>query len=204
MVMTLFVWRAIGTGLLLGCLGSYGWGMRRFFSQPVGDTAGMTVIRICGAVFAILHAGALVLTPEIAAGQILMAISLYLLALGLFWWAIRTNSPCPLSAAFSPDAPQHLVDQGPYRFIRHPFYCSYLLTWTAGVVATRSLWLLPTLVVMLVIYIRAAQIEEDKFMRSPLAALYRGYRSRTGLFLPNPFKLLVARRAWRAQELGGN
>jgi protein-S-isoprenylcysteine O-methyltransferase Ste14 len=201
--MTLFVWRAIGTGLLLGCLGSYGWGMRRFFSQPAGDTAGMAAIRICGLVFAVLHAGALVLTPHIAAGQILAAISLYLLALGLFWWAIRTNS-CPLSAAFSPDAPQHLVDQGPYRFIRHPFYCSYLLTWTAGVVATRSLWLLPTLAVMLVIYIRAARMEEDKFMRSPLAGPYRRYRSRTGLFLPNPFKLLVARRAWRAQELEGN
>ncbi len=202
--MTLLVGRSIGAGLLLACLGSYAWGMRRFFAQPAGDTAGMAVIRICGVVFAVLHAGALIFTPDIAAGPLLGAISLYLVAIGLFWWAVETNSPCPLSAAFSPDPPQHLVERGPYRFIRHPFYCSYLLTWTGGVVATRSLWLLPSLAVMLVIYLRAARVEEDKFMRSPLAGLYGRYRSRTGQFLPNPFKLLVARRAWRAGELSGN
>jgi protein-S-isoprenylcysteine O-methyltransferase Ste14 len=204
LIMMLSVWRLIGTGLLLACLGSYAWGMRRFFAQPAGDTAGMAVIRICGAVFAVVHAGALIFTPGIEAGALEAAIALYLAALGLYWWAIRTNSPRPLSAAFSPDTPQHLVERGPYQFIRHPFYCSYLLTWSGGVVATRSLWLLPSLVVMLVIYIWAARAEEDKFMRSPLAGLYRTYRSRTGLFLPNPFKLFVARRAWRAGEVAGS
>ena len=98
--MALFVWRFIGTGLLLASLGSYAWGMRRFFSQPAGDTAGMAVIRICGAVFAVLHAGALVLTPEIAAGPLLGASLLYLIGLTLFWWAIRTNSPTPTFSGF--------------------------------------------------------------------------------------------------------
>src|SRR5205807_8586540 len=102
-----------------------------------------------------------------------------LCALALSSWAIRTGSPRALSAAFSPDTPQHLFDGGPYRFIRHPFYCSYLLTWTAGIVATAWLWLLPSLAVMLVIYLRAAVVEEEKFARSPLAGAYERYRSHT-------------------------
>jgi len=191
--MTIIVWRFVSAGLLLACLASFGWGMRKFFSQPSGATAGMRVIKICGAVFAVLHLGAIVLNGEVTAGQMVTATSLYLCALGLFWWAIRTNSPRPLSAAFSPDAPQHLVERGPYRFIRHPFYCSYLLTWMAGLAATGQFWLLPSVAIMLIIYLRAARVEEEKFKRSPLAGSYQRYQSRTGLFFPNPLKL-VARR----------
>ncbi len=86
------------------------------------------------------------------------------------------------------------MEHGPYRFVRHPFYCSYLLAWAAGFVATAQTWLLPTVAVMLVIYVRAAKLEEEKFTRSPLAGTYERYRSRTGLFLPNPVKLLAPRR----------
>src|SRR5713101_2744289 len=126
--MTLVVWRLVSTGLLLVCLASFGWGMRKVFSRPAGATAGMKVIRICGAAFAALHLGAILLTPDVTSGQARAAACLYLWALGLFWWAIRINSSCPLSASFSPDTPQHLVERGPYRVIRHPLYCSYLLT----------------------------------------------------------------------------
>ena len=130
-----------------------------------------------------------------SAGGALVAGCFYVCALALFWWAIRTNSPRPLSASFSPDTPQHLVERGPYRLIRHPLYSSYLLTWTAGVVATGRLWLLPSLAVMLVIYFRAAREEEQKFVRSPLGGSYQQYQSRTGQFLPNPLKLLKDRRS---------
>jgi protein-S-isoprenylcysteine O-methyltransferase Ste14 len=176
--------------------------MRRFFSRPAGVTAGMKVIKIISAVCAVLHLGAIVLTPAVTTGQLLAGACFYLCALGLYWWAIRTNSPTPLSAAFSTDAPQHLVERGPYRWIRHPFYCSYLMTWTAGMVATAQLWLLPSVAVMLAIYFRAAREEEQKFMRSPWAGAYRRYQSRTGLFLPNPVKLLMARRSVGDEETG--
>ena len=189
--MILFYWQFISASLLVVCLASFAWGVRNFFSRPAGDTVGMRVIKICAAVSALLHLGAIALTPQMTTEQGLAAALLYLSALGLFWWAIRTNSPRPLSAAFSPDAPQYLVEQGPYRLIRHPFYCSYLLTWTAGMVATARLWLLPSLAVMLIIYVRAAREEEQKFKSSPLAGSYQQYRSRTGLFLPNPVKLLM-------------
>jgi protein-S-isoprenylcysteine O-methyltransferase Ste14 len=125
----------------------------------------------------------------------LVGVLLYIWSLGLFWWAIRTNSAARLSAVFSPDVPVHLVEDGPYQFIRHPFYCSYVLAWSAGTIATARWWLLVTVGVMIVIYLKAAAIEEEKFSRSSLAGEYQRYRERTALLVPNPMKLLLARRS---------
>jgi protein-S-isoprenylcysteine O-methyltransferase Ste14 len=102
----------------------------------------------------------------------------------LFWWAIKTNRENRLSAAFSSDLPSQLVDRGPYRFIRHPFYTSYLLTWVAGIPASGQAWLLVTVAVMFTIYFKAARMEEEKFRRSDLSENYRRYASRTGMFFP--------------------
>jgi protein-S-isoprenylcysteine O-methyltransferase Ste14 len=179
----------ISTGLLLACLISFGWAMRRFFVQPVGLTAGMTLIKTCGITFGILHVAAILATPDITIARGISGALIYLGALVLFWWSIKTSLLHPLSAAFSPDLPVHLVAHGPYRIIRHPLYCSYLLCWLAGWVVTGRLWLAPTVVVMLAIYLVAASREENKFMHSPLAEAYQQYRAQTGLFVPNPLKL---------------
>jgi protein-S-isoprenylcysteine O-methyltransferase Ste14 len=189
----MFGWPLVSAGLLLACLISFSWGMRRFFSQPAGENSGMRLIRVCGSAFALLHLAAIIATPGVSAAQVLTGACLYLASLATFWWAIRTHGARPLSAAFSPDEPAHLVEAGPYRFLRHPFYCSYTLAWTAGIAATGRWWLIPTVVVMLAIYVRAARMEEEKFARSPLAAAYERYRSQTGMLLPNPAKLFRAR-----------
>lgn len=185
----------IATGLLSVCLASFAWAMRKFFAQPAGSTAGMTLIKICGISFGILHVAAILATPGIVLVRGVSGSILYLAALGLFWWSIKTNSRHPLSAAFSPDLPVHLVAHGPYRIIRHPLYCSYLLCWLAGSVVTARIWLAPSVAVMLGIYLVAASREENKFMRSPLCEAYEQYRSHTGLFFPNPLKLYCRRQA---------
>jgi protein-S-isoprenylcysteine O-methyltransferase Ste14 len=119
----------------------------------------------------------------------------------LFFWALRAHGRRPLSAAFSPDEPAHLVDWGPYRFIRHPFYSAYLLTWLAGFVATARFALIPTIVVMFWIYWRAADLEEKKFAASPLAENYRRYSQLTGRFLPAPLGWLRRRKEADAASL---
>lgn len=180
-------------GLLLICLASFTWGMRKFFLRPAGMTPGMKVVNVLGASCAVLHVVAILTTGSIDLNRTLGGAAIYLSALALFWWAIRTNAKAPLSAIFSPDHPAHLVDSGPYRFIRHPLYCSYLLVWLAGCVATARLWLLLPLVVMLALYVVAARAEENKFRASPFAAAYQRYRDRTGQLVPNPVKMLVRR-----------
>jgi protein-S-isoprenylcysteine O-methyltransferase Ste14 len=193
--MAVSAWQATLALLLFACLASFAWGMRNFFAQPVGSTVGMKVISACGVLFAALHFFAILVASSITPERGFIGTLLYLGSLGLFWWAIKTNSSARLSAAFSPDLPVHLVEDGPYRFIRHPFYCSYVLAWLSGTVATARWWLLPTVAVMLIVYWKAASIEEEKFSRSSLAAEYQRYRARTSWLVPNPMKLLLARRS---------
>lgn len=184
MVLAVSAWQCTCAMLLLACLSSFAWGMQRFFIQPVGSTTGMRVTKVCGLLFSILHLSLILTQPAMQIGQALLATMLYSLSLSLFWWAVRTNRARPLSAVFSPDPPVHFVCQGPYQWVRHPFYTSYLLTWLAGVIATTELWLFITVMVMATIYWKAARLEEQKFFQSTLASLYAAYRSRTGLFAP--------------------
>jgi protein-S-isoprenylcysteine O-methyltransferase Ste14 len=187
-------WQTLCLVLLLGCLTSFAWAMGRFFLRPAGRTTGMWATALCGTAFAILHAGALLWPGSVTRGRGYFASAMYLSALSLFWWAIATNRRQPLSAIFSPDVPVHLMTAGPYRMVRHPFYCAYLLVWFAGLVATLMWWLVLSVAVMFVIYLRAARFEERKFLGSALARPYRDYQARTGQLLPNPWKMLIAQR----------
>ena len=193
--MALSGWQWLTALLLASGLTSFAWGMRKFFVQPSGSTSGMKLISGCGFAFAVLHFAAILWRDSVTEERAFVAGLLYVWSLGLFWWAISANSATRLSAIFSDDVPVHLVDKGPYRFIRHPFYSAYLLAWMAGPIATARWWLIPTVVVMAVIYWKAAASEEEKFSRSSLAAEYQSYRARTPLLVPNPMRLLLARRS---------
>ncbi len=179
-------WYLVPLALLLSCLASFSWAMGKFFSKPSGDNAGMKIIRVTSVSFALVHISAILITPEASARQCLTASTLYLAALSLFYWSIRVNWQNSLSAAFSSDCPLHLVNRGPYRWVRHPFYCAYLLTWSAGFVSTGRWWLLPTIAVMAAVYLEAARREEKKFASSQFAQAYREYKKSTGQFLPKP------------------
>ena len=48
---------------------------------------------------------------------------------------------------------------------------------------------------MVIVYWKAAKIEEEKFSRSALAADYQRYRERTARLVPNPMKVLLGRRS---------
>lgn len=185
------VWESwLPAALLLGCLASFTWAMRNFFTQPAGFTIGMKVITACASAFGLLHLFAILFGSHLTWERSMAGSVLYICAAGLFWWAIQASLGKTFSGAFSPDAPVHLHAAGPYRFIRHPFYTSYILTWIAGWVVAAQWWLIPTVAVMIVIYVLASSAEEAKFLRSPLAGAYQQYRFRTGRFFPNLVKLL--------------
>jgi len=94
----------VSTSLLLACLASFGWGMRKFFSRPAGDHGRHESNQNLRCGICALHLGAIAWTPKLTTGQLLMAAGIYLLRTWLFWWAIRTNSSRRLSASFSSDA----------------------------------------------------------------------------------------------------
>ncbi len=181
--------------LLLTCFASFAWAVRNFFVKPERMTVGLKIIFLTGSIFALLHFVTVLSTPVLRLPAVIAGAVLYCLALAIFWWTITAHRLKPLAACFSQSEQLHLVQHGPYRFVRHPFYCSYLLAWLAGAVATLNIRLALTFVVMFVLYLIAARTEENKFASSPLAQAYAQYRSATGRFLPSPLKLMANRHA---------
>ncbi len=181
--------------LLLVCLSSFTWAMRNFFVKPERLTPGLRITLLAGVVFAVLHFIVILRARTLAGPAVAVAVVLYLLALAIFWWTVAANRSKPLAACFSEHEQLHLVCNGPYRFVRHPFYCSYLLTWLAGGVATLNPWLGLTFIAMFVLYLIAAVNEEKKFAASPLAGDYANYCGATGRFLPRPLKLIGHRQS---------
>lgn len=116
---------------------------------------------------------------------------LFIGSLGLFAWCVAVNHPRPLTLAYANDMPVHLNQNGPYRWIRHPFYTSYLLAYVGGLVAAVSLPPLVVVVGMSALYANAAGREERKFQSSALRHQYGTYKRRTGMFTP---RLTLTRR----------
>ena len=82
------------------------------------------------------------------------------------------------------DAPQNIVTFGAYRYIRHPFYTSFLLALTAAVlVAPHVVTLLILLYGFIVLNFTAAR-EEKRLSVSAFGDEYRQYIGRTGRFVP--------------------
>lgn len=106
------------------------------------------------------------------------------LSIALFVAAIRASRRAKLRFAFDPTHPHGLVDSGPYRFVRHPFYVSYLLFWIGWSVAVWSPWVIVIPIVFLGLYFAAARMEERNFAASPLASEYDAYKRRVGFFVP--------------------
>ena len=111
-------------------------------------------------------------------------IAIELASILLFRSAITASREAKLAFAFDPVMPHGLVNRGPYRHVRHPFYVSYVLFWVGWAVAIWSPWVLPLVIGLVVFYIAAASGEERKFAATALGDDYQRYRQSTGFFWP--------------------
>ncbi len=76
-----------------------------------------------------------------------------------------------------------LVTGGPYRFVRHPFYCAFILAVLANSIVPANWFMLLTGVsAWLVIVFRTNKEEENLIAR--FGDEYRSYMERTGRFFP--------------------
>ena len=105
-------------------------------------------------------------------------------SLALFEWARRSIRGKFFSYAYSNDTPQFLWTEGPYAYIRNPFYASYLLSYAGAMVLFPGLTTLIVFAVMGLFFLRIALHEERKFLRSELSEQYAAYKQRTGRFIP--------------------
>lgn len=157
------------------CFASFGWAAKQHFRNDGRFTTGMRWTIGLGSIFSLLQAAAIPTQPQSFGAAIC-----YALALVLFWWTVLTTKGKGFGACHASLDSKELVMYGPYRWIRHPFYTSYLLAWLAGV------FLHPALIVAVAamgyIYWLAAQEEEARFLQGPWSAAYAAYRGRTGRF----------------------
>lgn len=113
------------------------------------------------------------------------SIVMYTGAVTVFLSAIESGRRTRLQRAFIDEPlPDRLITDGPYRWIRHPFYLGYILGALAGPVAIDSLALAVIAALMIAITVAAAIREERVWLNSVHGDAYRAYRSRTGMFIP--------------------
>ena len=106
----------------------------------------------------------------------------FLLALGLFAWAIVTittagsNVPTNLPTTT-------IVESGPYRFTRNPIYLSMFLGLIGLAIAFDNLWLLLMLLPFALVIHYGVVAREEIYLELKFGDVYRGYRSRVRRWL---------------------
>jgi protein-S-isoprenylcysteine O-methyltransferase Ste14 len=105
-------------------------------------------------------------------------------ALALYEWARHAIWGRRFGVAWGAHVPETLCDDGPYRYVRHPLYASYVLASAAELVALPHWITAATLLFNVVLWTQLARRDERVIAGSALAADYAAYRERTGMFLP--------------------
>lgn len=95
---------------------------------------------------------------------------------GLFTWAMVANPFFSTAVRIQTERGHRVAAGGPYRYVRHPGYVGYILSWVATALALGSLWaLIPVGLVACLMVIRTAL--EDRTLLEELDG-YREYAAR--------------------------
>ena len=176
----------IAIALSIACFLSFFWAIQKLFRKD-GATLPiqMKLLSALGSFFFIAQVISLSLLPAVPSFLLqIIGISLFVIGLVLFWWAVPYARRAALKIAFLPNSPTELICDGPYRFVRHPFYASYLLFWVAGVFASQRWVLVVSVIVMGYFYISAMRREESEFLAGGVGGRYSDYMQSVGALVP--------------------
>lgn len=81
---------------------------------------------------------------------------------------------------------QDLVTDGPYAYVRHPIYVTFLLMFVGAELMVGS-WLL-LLTIPLAAFMHWQSIKEEELLVEAFGNLYRDYQKDTGMFFPKLFR----------------
>lgn len=172
------------------CFLAFSWGTLRHFRSPGPVPFGMRLIEAVSLVTVTAFVWSVLASPMPDVWPAAPVLSMGSLA--LFIWSVKATNNTGFALAFAEAQPSKLVVSGPFRYLRYPFYTSYLIFWLANFVATSSSICAVGLLILLVCYVTAAREEEGSISRGRLAVEYANYASDTGMFLPKRRR----RRRW--------
>lgn len=170
------------SALSLATVGHYVWSTRAHFHSPTTPPGAMLISAVV--VATALFFLAIVWLELQPTGAQLVGLGLESASLWLFWAAIFASRKARLRFAFDVENPHSLVTHGPYRYVRHPFYTSYVIFWVGWGVATWSILAVVPVAGLIAIYVIAARDEEKKFAATALSGDYEAYRQGAGFFTP--------------------
>jgi protein-S-isoprenylcysteine O-methyltransferase Ste14 len=107
-----------------------------------------------------------------------------LCSLMLYEWTRRTVVDRNFYVALSGEVPGAICDTGPYRYVRHPFYLSYMLAFVGVAVAFPSLIVSGMCLLNIGLFLYMALDDERVLLASQIAVDYQAYRGRVGMFVP--------------------
>jgi protein-S-isoprenylcysteine O-methyltransferase Ste14 len=114
----------------------------------------------------------------------ILAACVLVACIGLYEWARATIWGRRFGLGWGDHVPEELCERGPYRYVRHPLYLSYVLAPVACLVALPH-WITALMVsANIVMWTLAAKSDERRIAQSPLAGPYEEYRQRVGMLLP--------------------
>ena len=132
--------------------------------------------RLLGTLIAIITLGTLIViglderlgwSPELTLAVHLVGLASLALGQGLFTWAMVSNKFFSTAVRIQMDRSHTVASGGPYRYVRHPGYVGYIMSWIATSLALGSLWaLIPAGLVICLFVIRTAL--EDKTLLEEL------------------------------------
>jgi protein-S-isoprenylcysteine O-methyltransferase Ste14 len=115
-------------------------------------------------------------SPPLALGIHLGGLALYALGMGLFSWAMVSNPFFSTAVRLQTDRGQTVASSGPYRYVRHPGYVGFAISYFGTALALGSLWaILPAGLVAGLLVVRTAL--EDRTLQDELPG-YREYARR--------------------------
>lgn len=172
----------IANVLGLGICAAHAWSLRFHFNMPTMPSGVWIITTLVIASEALLFFLCYWFQQPLSAqiiGTALMSVSVL-----LFWWTIKETRSAKLRAAFDEYLPHCVLNTGPYAYVRHPFYLSYLLLWSGWGIASWNIWGVVPLITMGTTYLLAAREEEANFAKSEHAGAYADYARKTGRFFP--------------------
>jgi protein-S-isoprenylcysteine O-methyltransferase Ste14 len=102
----------------------------------------------------------------------------------LYEWSRRMVINRDFYVGMSGEVPKEVCEQGPYRYVRHPFYISYMVAFLAVAIAFPSFVVSGVCVLNIGLFLYMAVDDERVLLASPLGVDYRAYQLRVGMWLP--------------------
>jgi protein-S-isoprenylcysteine O-methyltransferase Ste14 len=134
--------------------------------------SGMVCVLVMGLFYGLL-------VPAAVCGAILS-----LGAVILYEWTRRIVIDRNFYVGLAGEVPPALCDAGPYRYVRHPFYLSYMVAFLGVAVAFPSLVVSAVCLLNIGLFVYMGLDDERVLLASSLGADYRAYRGRVGMFVP--------------------